>query len=63
MWFHHMFFLLMYSGDTQNTGFGLYPHMDMPLSKLSVGQFISEWYCNSMGTQIQQLTSYPVLHT
>jgi len=23
----------MYSGDTQNTSFGLYPHMDMSLSK------------------------------
>jgi len=30
---HNMFFPLMYSGDTQNTSFGLYPHMDMSLSK------------------------------
>jgi len=55
-----MFFPLMYSGDTQNTSFGHYHTWTCPHP--SVGQCISEWHRSRMGTQIQQLISYLVLH-
>jgi len=62
MWFHHMFFPLMYSRDTQKKKQVLAFIHTWTCPYPSVGQCtgISEWY--SMGTQIQQLTSYPVLH-